>query len=467
MVPMSVGTLLLADAIKLIRSKKCQLLQCYFDAFRDEKLSRTMLCGSESSPKSIFRSNIAEFLITAKINPLSGVSAHSKYDKQRQDFVNRLHNIEPNITDFPFKSQNEINNYLSEIEGACLTILLAVTGMRISECHSVCANWIEAIEYLDVNGIWTKDAIFKSKIIKTGGGIIAKRGLSPIGIEVFELLNKLSWVDKEEARVQLFAPTYTTSWMQATLPKNAKSSVSKSTLRRRLQEYYQQFVVRTHHSVAETFPHIKPHNLRHLKMAFALRKFDGDIESAIKQEYRHHDHHTQTYSRNRLNEEEIIHVKQEYVQNVVKRILINDPNDKWVGPAIKKVRTLAEKLLNGLNIEMLSLEELAQFHQDIYKSVHSMTFHSYGICFVLNDNIKAAKCGVRDNVVRTGSANSKLCHGCGNFGVNSKSHENNLKTNKARWQDTASSEIIASFPIVAEAIAMVKSIEKLQAELGK
>lgn len=462
MVPMSVGTLLLADAIKLIRSKKCQLLQCYFNAFRDKALPKSLICNSA---KSIFKTDIANFLKPSTVNHKSGVNAHAKYDGQRVAFVNKLRSIDPQITDFPFKSQKRINSYLKEIEGACLTILLAVTAMRISECHSVCADWVESIEYLDVNGVWTKDAILKSKIIKTGGGIIAKRGLSPLGIEVFELLNKLSWVDKKEAGIQLFSPTYTTPWMQVTLPKNARNSVVISTLRRKLQAYYQKFVIRAHHSVAEAFPHIKPHNLRHFKMAFALRKFDGDVESELKQEFRHHGHHTQAYSRNKLNEEEIAHVKQEYVQNVIKRILINDPNDKWVGPATKQVRSLAETLLNGLNIEMLSLEQLSEFHQNIYECVHSMTFHSYGICFVLNDNIKVAKCGVKDNIVKAGAANSKLCHGCTNFGINNKSHEHNLKTNKARWEDVVNCEAISRFPIVSEAKAVVKNIEKLQAAL--
>ncbi len=64
-----------------------------------------------------------------------------------------------------------------------------------------------------------------------------------------------------------------------------------------------------------------------------------------------------------------------------------------------------------------------------------------------------------------GSATSSKCHICTNFCVNNKSHEQNMLTNKARWQDTADSEVLASFPIVAEAKKMVKRIEMLEAEL--
>lgn len=463
MVPIPVATLLLADAIKLIRSKQCQLLQCYFMSFREGILTHSLIEG----PKSIFSQNITQFLKASKTNPLTGVKTHAKYDNKRVHFVKNLHDISPDLTDFPFKSSSQINEFTEEIFGACLTILLAVTAMRISECHSVGADWMDAIEYLDVNGVWTKDAILKSKIIKTGGGIIAKRGLSPLGIEVFELLNTLSWVDKKKLDMHLFSSTYNGVWTTSKVLDINNSSVDLSieTLRRRLKDYYQQFNERSHQSVKETFPDIVPHNLRHLKMAFALRKFDGNVEEAIKQEFRHHGHHTQAYSRNKLNEEEAAIVRHEYAQDIIKRILINDPSDKWAGPSAKKIRALAEKLLHGQNIELLSLEELAEFHQEMDENIHSMLMHSYGMCFVLKDSINLAQCGVKDSIVKTGSANSKLCHGCANFCVNNKSHQYDLVLNKRRWTATANSELIASFPIVAEAKAMVKNIEKLEAAL--
>lgn len=460
-VPIPVATLLLADAIKLIHSNKCKLLEYYFTSFRSGLLTIHMLSGGS---KNIFKKNIADFIKPSKPNSRTGVIASPKNDKQRVNFVKKLHEISPDLTDFPFKSQGEINDFVQEIVGACVTILLAVTAMRISECHSVGADWMEAIPYLDINGVWTTDAILKSKIIKTGGGIVAKRGLSPLGVEVFELINTLSWVDKEKLGLKLFSPTYTGGWMKINTDLK-KSSISIKYLRRRIKEYYQQFVERAHQSVRETFPDIVPHNLRHLKMAFGLRKFDGDPESALKQEFRHHNHHTQSYSRNRLNEEEAAIVRREYTQDIIKRILINDPSDKWAGPSAKKVRTLAEKLLDGLNIEMLSLEKLAEFHQEMDENIHSMLMHSYGMCFVLKDSVHLAKCGVKDSIVKTGSANSKLCHGCTNFCVNNKSHQHDLSLNKRRWTATANSKLIESFPIVAEAKAMVKSIEKLEAAL--
>ena len=463
-VPMPVATLLLADAIKLIRSNQCQLLQCYFTSFRKGLLNLSLIDSSRKSGNCIFNNDISDFLKPNGVNLLLDVDDHNNLESQRVNFVKTLYKIDPDLTEFPFKSQKQINEFVWEIEGACLTILLAVTAMRISECHSIGADWMEAIEYLDVNGVWTKDAILKSKIIKTGGGIIAKRGLSPMGIETFELLNSLSWVDKEKLGMKLFAPTYGGTWTAKT-PNTTRTSVALATLRKRLKEYYQQFVERAHQSVKEAFPDIVTHNLRHLKMAFALRKFDGNVEEALKQEFRHHDHHTQAYSRNKLNEEEAALVRREYAQDIIKRILINDPSDKWVGPSAKKIRVLAEKLLHGLNIEMLSLEELAEFHQEMHENIHSMLMHSYGMCFVLKDSIHLAKCGVKDSLVRTGSANSKLCHGCANFCVNNKSHEQNMTTNKMRWKATANSELIASFPIVAEAKAMVKHIEKLEAAL--
>ncbi len=464
MVPMPVATLLLADAINLIRSKQCQLLQCYFTSFREGLITSMMMEGGNKRSKSIFKSDISDFLKPSKINSHTNASAHRKFDMQRADFVKQLHQIDPELSDFPFKSQYQITDFVQEIEGACLTILLAVTAMRLSECHSVGADWMEAIEYLDVNGVWTADAILKSKIIKTGGGIIAKRGLSPMGIEAFELLNSLSWIDKKQFGLKLFAFTYLGPWRNR---KNEgdSSTVAISTLRNRLQQYYQKFVERSHESVRAAYPAIIPHSLRHLKMAFALRKFDGNVEEALKQEFRHHGHQTESYSNNKLNEVEDSIVRRDYAQEVINRILINDPNDKWVGPSAKKVRDLAKRLLDGQNIEMLSLVELAEFHEEMHDNIHSMLMHSYGMCFVLKDSINAAKCGVKDSIVKTGSANSKLCNGCANFCVNNKSHEMEMEMNKRRWHATANCELIASFPIVAEAKIMVKKIERLQAEL--
>ena len=458
MVPMPVATLMLADAIKLIRSEKCQLLQCYFTSFKDKEISLAIINGT-AHKKSIFKDNISGF---RKFNPKS---AHNKSHQKRLEFVKKIHAINPELTDFPFKSFSQINDCVEEIHGACIAILLSVTLMRISECHSVGSDWMEAIEYLDVNGEWDVDAILKSKIIKTGGGIVAKRGLSPLGVEVIKLINTLSWVDKEALGLKLFVPTYKGNWTKKNIPGNIKRAFSKVTLRKRLKSYYHKFIARSHKSVAETYPDIIPHNLRHLKMAFGLRKFDGNLEATIRQEMRHNNPHTQAYSLNKLNEVESAQVRRDFVSEVVKRILINDQEDKWVGPSIKKVRKLAKKLLGDRDIKMLSLVELAEFHEEINENVHTMMFHSYGACIVLNDEIKVAQCSIKDNIVMAGSATSSKCQICTNFCVNNKSHEHNMLTNKARWQDTADCEIIASFPIVAEAKKMVQHIEKLEAEL--
>jgi len=464
-VPMPVATLLLADAIKLIRSSKCKLLKCYFTAYRKKSLTTAMLTASKPSKGGIFNADIATFIEPSQVSSLTGGNSHTKTDAMRIDFVKILHDIEPGMSDFPFKSREKISEFVHEIEGACLAILLSVTGMRLSECHSVGADWLDAIEFLDVNGTWTKDAILRSKINKTSGGIIAKRGLSALGIEAFELLNALSWVDKQALGLKLFAPTYGSGWLRKTIKSNAVTTVIINTLRNRLQAYYRRFVQRAHQSVAEAYPYIKPHALRHLKMGFALRKFDGDVEAAIKQEYRHHDHHTQAYSRNQLNDEEISYVKREYVQDVIRRILINDPADRWVGPAMKRVRSVASKLLDGQNIELLSLPELAEFYDAMNDCVHSMTWHSYGLCFVMHDTLKLAKCGVKDNLVKAGDASSLLCSGCTNNGASAKAHYHDLELNKRRWQDTADCEIIARFSIVADAKKVVRNIEKLQADM--
>lgn len=464
MVPMPVATLLLADAIKLIRSKKCRLLQCYFSSFREGILTSSLINGANKNSKSIFNCDLSSFVKPSIANNYN-TDKTLQLDKQRLEFVQKLKNIDSELIDFPFKSQLEINEFIWELEGACIAILLAVTGMRLSECHSVGADWMEAIEYLDINGVLTKDAILKSKIIKTGGGIIAKRGLSPLGIEAFEMLNDLSWIDKIAVGAKLFSTTYKSGWHKPQKPKQESSSIALKTLRKRLQAYYQLFLNRAHNSARKAFPNIVPHNLRHFKMGFALRKFDGNVEEAIKQEFRHHDHHTQSYSRNKLNEEEAALVRKEYTEEIIKRILINDPNDMWVGPSAKKVRSLAEKLLNGQNIEMLSLLELAEFHEEMHENIHSILMHSYGMCFVLKNSIHLAKCGVKDSIVKTGSANSQLCHGCTNFCVNSKSHQHDLAMNKRRWNATANSELLANFPIVDIAKSMVRDIEKLEAEL--
>ena len=459
MLPMSVGTILLSDAIKTIRSTNCKMLQTYFKAYRYGVISRAYF--KSGSVKSVLKCDLESF---TTIGNFQGEENIAKNDR-RIKFVQTLKEIDPTISDFPFKSFKDITEAVKHVEGACLVLLLAVTGMRISECHSINSDWIESIRYLDINNEWTEDAIFKSKIIKTSGGIVAKRGLSFIGIEVFNVLNALSWVDKEELGLQLFAPTFIGPWTDSVILPSTQKTVSKCTLRKKLQAYYKKFLLRCQKSVSESFNHLNPHDLRHFKMAFALRKFDGNVEEAIKQEFRHHNHHTQAYSINKLNSLEAEQVKNEYIIEIVRRILINDPNDRWVGPTVKKVRSLALKLLDGRNIEFLSIKDLAEFHQDMQSHVHAMTFHSYGICFVLDSGVNVAKCGVKDNIVRTGDANSKDCHGCSNFGVNSKSHETNMRLNKARWKATANCQTISNFPIVNKAREIVRSIEKLEAEL--
>lgn len=462
MLPMSVGTLLLADAINCIRSTQCKLLQCFFQAHRDGLVSYNVFANPNR--RGAFNSNIPEFL---SINSSSRKSSSGRrHYENRVEFVNRLHEIDPDLTDFPFKCGDTINNYCAEIEGACAIILLAVTGMRGIEMHSIKANWIESIDYLDVSGEWTVDAIFKSKINKTSGGIIAKKGLSPLGVEVFELLNKLSWVDKEFHGLDLFSPTYKSKFGKTKKPKDTRSSYNKNTLSRRIIDYYDGFVARSHTSVKESYPNITPHALRHYKMAFGLRKFDGNVEEMISQEFRHHKRlHTPVYAKNKLNEEEEAYTKREYVQEIVKRILINEPNDRWVGSSATKVRKAAQNLLSGQDIELLSLQELALFHEEMQESIDTMKFHSYGLCFVMKDSKRQAKCGIQDNIVKTGDANSKTCYQCVNFCVNNKSHYAELDMNRRRWQATANDPLLSKFPLANVAKLIVKKIESLQTKL--
>ncbi|WP_415900848.1 hypothetical protein [Neptuniibacter sp. QD48_11] len=444
--PMSVGTLLLADTIKCIRSPKAQMLRVHFEKITYNFLNMKVNRGA-------FSSNFDEFLAKPR---------NSRVYKARVEFVLSLREIDPSLTDFPFKSGQEFNDACAEIEGACAIILSAVTGIRCSELHSIKADWFEAIEYLDVNGEWTADAIFKSKINKTSGGVIAKRGLSPLGIEVFELLNGLSWIDKVKEGLNLFSPTYKGNFSKTKVISAKRANYNKATIKQRVTDYYKAFVERSHESVQRAYPKLLPHDLRHYKMAFGLRKFDGDVEEMISQEFRHHKYfHTPVYAKDKLNDEEMAYRKREYVQEIVRRILINDPNDSWVGPSADKVRELAKTLLNGQNIELLSLEELAVFHEQLHETVHTMKFHSYGLCFVLNDTKRNAKCGVKDNIVRTGDANSESCYQCANFCANNKSHYSELDLNLRRWKSTSEDPILSKYPIAKTSQQIVKNLTSL------
>lgn len=467
LMPCSVATLLMADAIRTIRSKDTKFAEVYFESLKSGRFT-----DGNSLFQRIKKNPRLDAFTTIKLrsNQKQPNTIQHNSHQRRVNFVKKLRSIEPSLTEFPFKSHKQLSDYVKHIWGACITILLALTGMRLSELHSIRSNQLEYREVFDAETrTWSiVDAAIYSRIIKTGGGLIAKRGLSPMGIEVFKLINNLSWIDKPSHDLLLFEPSFDNCYKYLS-GEWAKKSITAQTLRILFKQYYAYFLSRAHESVRKACPRATPHGLRHFKAAFTLRKFDGainEVEAAIRQEFRHHYHHTQVYTQNKLNEQEQAYVEQEFVGEFVRRILINDPNDHWVGPGAARLRHCAEKILDGQPIELLSIEEFVEFVEALNEQVHSLKLHSYGCCVVLNENIKDAKCGTKYNIVQTGDASSEVCFGCSNFALSKLCHEHEFKLNKQRWQEVADDLTLTRLKLNKKAQALLQQLDKLDHEMN-
>lgn len=446
-VPMEIASLLLADAINTIRSDKAKQLSVYFEHQRTDMKIVRIDC-------TLFKKSFSELAA-------SGATKNYKYRYQKlQTELEKISGC--SVSSFPWKSYKAILFDTKKIYQACEIILLSLTGMRNSELTSMKSDWFEQ-RIVDGDIHW----FFKLDIKKTNVGMGTFRSFAGLCAEVFELLNTLSYIDKPKMGLQLLTETFKSVHLQRPHNSATKNAISKQTVSNNIQDYYLSFVDRMHESIAELHPEVSCHQFRHLFAEFAIRKFDGNVEEAIRHHFMHNSEHTKAYTRDTLNEQEINDINQRYIKELTERFLNPDTLNEYGGSAVLHIRKLAAKLLNNKDITLATPKEIAKVHEQIQSRIVSVTGHEYGMCVLLKSKQTQAKCRDKGSILPNvgGNAEQKKCFGCVNYSIHHKSHAGNLMHTKQRHLDFANNELLASFPMVEVSKRIVKQIDKHLAQV--
>ncbi|MET0107148.1 MAG: hypothetical protein ABW072_18700 [Sedimenticola sp.] len=363
-VPVSVAMLLLADCLKLLKDTRTKVALAYFDHQRS-----THRVGTENVfYKGFFNQYLNNELKSAK-NSIKYEALKVSVEKATEDQLNRFH----------FDTHDELSSHVRAVYDACIIIFLTVTGARLSEIGSIKAHWFDQ----DQEGSWW----FKSEIYKTNHGIKTMRSIAGIAAQAADIINRLSYTDKEKHQLPLFSRTYSDNhYRTGYITQNL--GVSEASLRERVQIYYSDFLRRVGREIEELCPSVVPHGFRHTWAEFALRRFDGNVLEEIRHHYRHYygSYYTKKYTNEKLAPEIGNQLEREYLREMIERIA-GDDGEEFYGP----VAMLIKKRVSDSH-QCLTPEEFEVVMKELEEEFVRFVPHEWGYCVLQKETQSQAQC---------------------------------------------------------------------------
>jgi len=323
--------------------------------------------------------------------------------------------IEPDkqLHEFPFTDGYDIENFSCLLHAAALIIFFSVTGARRSEIHS-----IQDDDLIKGNDGKYK---FKSDIKKTNHSISTVRHIAGLAAEAYDAIKSVK-LFPESDQINIFIQT-TFKWNNAKEKTIYHGSYQNIPIRLKLFAEYIEKKYGEEFSYSED---ISPHQFRHTFAEFALRRFDGNVFSAIRDHFRHNygSFMTNHYIRRKIYEglesEDINElsdllkggstVVRDYIKELIKRTADGEKmfgaTGQWI---MERVR----------NIKFLNPQTIEEIINDFDGELHP---HEYGICLVRKETKMQAKCFDKSTgTAKTEEARWNLCGNCANrlsFGNN-------------------------------------------------
>lgn len=481
-IPLPIAMAFLGESIEIIRSENTKFLCEFYSAMRspDLTISSQVLFYKSSSIMAYMNGTSKRNDIPYK-KGLPHNAPHNFYG--RIDHLKGLfekYKIDISAG-FPF-TEGKLSEMVQVVYDACAVILLCITGMRISELASLEADSFEKL-FDDV-------AAFSSRIKKTNHGISTCRDISPIGVEVSDILNQLSFIDKKEwvyqnKPIHLFARTFRPLLFRE-LPKLLEKQESRiapkhsitcvNSFSVHLSIAYERFLVK-YSEFKEIHPHVHPHQFRHTFAEFALRRFEGDVWEAVRRHFRHafKSQHTHHYLFGKLNDEILNIATQDYMKELLKKIIKEQASKKidsdFHADLIGGSAYYISKAFDLDNLLLLSPEEMDNYVDDVAENFNKVEAHEYGYCLVRKDIANQANCyDKKTGFPNTSFGESKLCLSCPNFIASESNnkealirigvqHTNVIKAHKSFFGDNVNSKTIEA------SRRGVKQVEKILAQM--
>ncbi|CAI9007732.1 hypothetical protein EMIT0324P_70240 [Pseudomonas chlororaphis] len=414
-IPFVVANLLMADAIETLKSPRTKQLLLYFETIRETR--RLDLVNKMWTSN---KNKIKKFRLTSNIDCLTrpfGGDSHESVECKSLIMIplyNELYRAFGPNYQFPWPKYNDLQNDHQRVMLACYIIFLFVMGKRGGEVGPLRACDISIPQYR------SDSATFTTPNFKTNDGIQSTQGVTDFIEDAFETLVGLFYTDIRDTETPLFS---TLPFLKSTDKPNGK--VSQGHLSKLLQDYYLEFIERAATQVEieirEIHPQISPHQFRHSFAEFSLRRFDGNVEELLRQVFRHglNLKWIKTYSADKLDETTNQRLNQDYIRELVPRVLRDHSNlesDFVGGMAVYINTTIRPQTLH------MTPSEFEKHLDRVVEDFVSITPHEYGWCLLHKNFATQAKCSLDGITPSPRATTSKKCNGCINFLSSRRSH---------------------------------------------
>lgn len=383
-IPMTCASIMLCEAITLMESDEAKIASIFFEKWKQYGCSplRWLRRGTKGDRLQLYRKY--ERCQKVKLDRWAGKrkEATIAFGKAIDEATNY------HYEELPWESIGDLAKFCEELMKAGLVIMLLLSGFRISELQGMDINDYRK----EVDGSWW----FKSENPKTEHGISHPRSLHGLAAEAADMLKSICAIDTNDKNIPLFHNGFRNAAFEITLEWQnydfdtwlQRSRYGKSTLRNWFSAFYQKYVVEKHPDVVKHHKKTSPHQARHTFAEFALRRFDGNVMDKIREHFRHSygSFHTKHYVRKKLNETVRRSLELDYLVEVMGRISQNKVEDRYFGPAARRIQ------IEMAQVSALTPEEFEQFIEEHANDFLRFLAFEWGYCALRKGEENLAKC---------------------------------------------------------------------------
>ena len=380
-IPMTCASLMLAEAITLIESDEAAIAVTFFAQWREFKGNVAHWFGRRDKLALFRRIESPGYTPTGwekKWAP-SATALGTAVDVATKVRSDRL----------PWNSPGELADFCKELTSAVVVIIALLSGFRISEIESMKINDY----YQEPDGSWW----FISENPKTEAGFAHPRSLHGLAAEAANLMKKLTPINIDEVDLPLIHRSWriegfaiASGWFSKDTLEGWLADVGydRDTMRAWFKKFYKEKVVDKYPEAADLLDDATPHQARHTFAEFALRRFDGNVLEKIREHFRHAhgSTHTQAYARGKLSESVRMSMEKEYAREVVGRIALGQLDDRFYGPAARRI----EKEMSSISV--VNGDEFDEQVKAVADSIARFTAFEWGFCVLRFGEQHMAKC---------------------------------------------------------------------------
>lgn len=357
------------------------------------------------------------------------------------------------------KFSTELNFQLERCRGAFTTIFMVLSMCRQGEAAGITFSGMERVD----EGAYR----FMSPIQKTNHGIHAERYITSQIEPLFEKYLRMT-ISSEGNRRLLLSQTF--SKLGSNYQSNTVETLDNGlgfiawktchdSIKARVKKTYKRFLSEVNSEVAEKYPNIRAHSLRHVMPSFCVRRFDGEVYSVLQTLLRHDvgSYFTPHYYSSRLMATESKFIQLDYLREIFGLHFSGDQT--LYGGIARELERMAA------NITVLNFEEIHSLVDEISEQVYELSPHQYGYCLVLKKNKTKSACYDRQaGKPRTETAGISMCSACPNFAF----RENNAASLKQVQLTLALTTKEHPFPASLIGLdATYQRVTRMLAELGQ